>query len=399
MITSDSPSPTPTSEELVASVAALKSLIGKHAAQGDTDRRLADEVVSALGEAGAFRLGAPKRFGGHEAPIRTWLDVCSAVAEADGGAAWVTTLFNAGAYTVGLFPAQAQEEIFGADPEARVSGVLAPTGQSRKVPGGWRITGRWYYASGSWHATWAGVGIPITDASGETVDQGMALIPRGDLTVEDTWFTTGMRGSGSNCVVAEDVFVPEHRVMSVTQGLTGWNVDHHPGGALYRSNLGSVLALVLVGPQLGLARAALSLVREKSASKAIPYTFFGRQADSTAFQLQLAEAAMRIDTAHLHAYRAADDIDRAAERAEHLDMFVRARVRADVGYVAENVGRALDILMSAHGAASFAETNVLQRIWRDANTGARHGVVVGTVGYEALGQVLAGVDQTVTPLI
>ncbi|MEV7387909.1 acyl-CoA dehydrogenase family protein [Streptomyces sp. NPDC091215] len=389
----------PTSEELVSRVAELTPLISKYAAQADTERHLADEVVSALAEAGLFKLGTPARFGGYEAPMRTWLDVCSAIAEADGSAAWVTTIINSQGFILGLYPEEAQDEVYSLDPEPLICGVFAPTAQCRKVSGGWQVTGRWYYASGSPHATWASVGVPVTNEEGETVDQGAALIPRSQFTVEDTWFTAGMRGTGSNCIVAEDVFVPEHRVASVTAGLAGKNVEEHPESALYRSNLGSVLAITAVGTHLGLARAALSLVREKGQVKAIPYTFFPRQADSTAFQLQLAEAALRIDTAHLHAYRAADDVDRAAAQSEHLSMFLRARVRADTGYVAENVCAALQTLLSAHGAASFAESHVLQRIWRDANTSARHGGVVGAVGYEAFGQVLAGLDQTLTPLL
>ncbi|MEV0528830.1 acyl-CoA dehydrogenase family protein [Streptomyces sp. NPDC050439] len=389
----------PPQAELLDRATALKPLIAARARHGETERRLADEVVAELGDAGLFTLGVPKRFGGHEAPMRTWLEVCGTIAEADGGAAWVTTLFNAGAFSAGLFPEQAQEEVFGADPAARVSGILSPTARTRKVEGGWQVTGRWYYASGAWHATWAAVGIPITDEAGESVDQGMALVPRGDFTVEDTWFTTGMRGSGSACIVVEDIFVPEHRVVSVVDGLAGRNVDEYPDAGLFKSNLASVLSLVLIGAQLGMARAALELVRSKADTKSVPYTFYARQADSAGFQLQLAEAAMRIDTAHLHAYRAADDVDTAAAAGQHLDMLVRARVRADVGYVAEQVGRALDILISAHGAASFAESSVLQRIWRDANTAARHGVVASAVGYAAYGQLLSGVEQQITPLI
>ena len=121
--------------------------------------------------------------------------------------------------------------------------------------------------------------------------------------------------------------------------------------------------------------------------------------NSVAFQLQIAEAAMLIDTAHLHAYRAADDIDLAAVSGEYLDYLGRARVRADTGYVAEKITRAIDILLSAHGAGSFADVNPLQRIWRDSATAARHAIVSPMVGYEIYGKALLGVEDKITPLV
>ncbi|MFJ4687928.1 acyl-CoA dehydrogenase family protein [Streptomyces sp. NPDC088789] len=391
----------PACADLVGRAVGLHELIRGGASRSDAERRVPDEVVAALTGAGLCRLGTPRRYGGYEAPLGTWLEVCSAVAEADGSAGWLSTLFNAGAYIVALFPEQAQREVFGSDPDTLVCGVIAPTSRSRRTDGGWRVSGRWYYASGSLHARWAVLGTPVTDAAGESVDQGVVLVPRDQLALEDTWFTTGMRGSGSNCLIAQDVFVPAHRMASVSRALEGAAADAsgHGDSALYRSNVGSVLCLVLTAPLLGLGRAALGLVREQAATKSVPYSRYTRQADSTAFQLQLAEAALRIDTAHLHARRAAEDVDRAGAEGRPLAPFLRARVRADTGYAAENTTRALDLLMSAHGAAGFAESSALQRIWRDVGLAARHGSVSGAVGYEAFGQVLAGLEQNVTPMI
>jgi alkylation response protein AidB-like acyl-CoA dehydrogenase len=267
------------------------------------------------------------------------------------------------------------------------------------VDGGYRVTGHWYYNSGSWHADWAGVGIPISDANGAVVDQGLALIPRSDLAIEDTWFVAGMRSTGSNCLVAQDVFVPAHRVMSVPPAIEGHYATEHTDEPLYRSALVPILALVLAGPQLGLGRKALEIVRTKAAKKAISYTHYTAQADSVAFQLQLAEAAMRIDTAHLHAYRAADDIDTAAANGTYPDVLARARVRADTGWAVQNITQAIDGLLFAHGAGSFAEVNPLQRIWRDSAVAARHAVVLPSVGYEVYGKALLGRDDQITPLI
>ena len=160
-----------------------------------------------------------------------------------------------------------------------------------------------------------------------------------------------------------------------------------------------VIALILAGPQLGLARAALKHVVEMARQRNIPYTIYERQVDSPAFQLQIANAAMQIDSAHLHAYRAADDIDNAAANDEYLDYATRARVRADAGYVARMVTEAISTLVSAHGAGSFAEANPLQRIWRDANTAARHAFVLPPVCEEIYGKILLGVEKNITALI
>jgi alkylation response protein AidB-like acyl-CoA dehydrogenase len=389
----------PDATELVARIKELQPLLREHAAQGEQDRRVAEDVIQALRAAGVLKIATPKRYGGYETSMRTMLDVSAALGEADGGTAWVATLLNVCAWMTGTFPQQAQDDVWGEDPDALVCGVLAPTAETRKVEGGHQVSGRWYYNSGSWHATWAILGIPLTDESGEVVDQALALIPRRELEYEETWFVAGMRSTGSNCMIAKDVFVPDHRIVSVPPAIEGHYATEHTDEALYRSAFVPILALVLAGPQLGMGRAALQMVREKAAKKPISYTFYTAQADSVAFQLQLAEAAMLIDTAHLHAYRAAADIDEAAARGEYPDFLTRARVRADTGWVIDHIVRAINILLSAHGAASFADVNPLQRLWRDSSVAARHAVVLPVVGYEVYGKALLGREDHITPLV
>ncbi len=390
---------TPDATELVARIKELQPLLREHAAQGEQDRRVAEDVIQALRAAGVLKIATPKRYGGYETSMRTMLDVSAALGEADGGTAWVATLLNVCAWMTGTFPQQAQDDVWGEDPDALVCGVLAPTAETRKVEGGHQVSGRWYYNSGSWHATWAILGVPLTDESGEVVDQALALIPRRELEYEETWFVAGMRSTGSNCMIAKDVFVPDHRIVSVPPAIEGHYATEHTDEALYQSAFVPILALVLAGPQLGMGRAALQMVREKAAKKPISYTFYTAQADSVAFQLQLAEAAMLIDTAHLHAYRAAADIDEAAARGEYPDFLTRARVRADTGWVIDHIVRAINILLSAHGAASFADANPLQRLWRDSSVAARHAVVLPVVGYEVYGKALLGREDHITPLV
>ncbi|MFF4219427.1 acyl-CoA dehydrogenase family protein [Streptomyces nondiastaticus] len=389
-----------TAAELVARATALQPLLREHAARIEADRKVTDEVIDALADAGLFKLTVARRFGGHESDMRTLVDVTAAVAEGDGSTGWVVAVVNTCNWLAGLFPLQAQEEVFGADPDARVTGVFTPaTATNHKVEGGWRISGRWYYNSGSWHSTWAVLGLPLTDESGEVADQAMVLVPRTDLEMQDVWHVAGMRGTGSNCLIAEDVFVPEHRVISVPRAIEGELPAVHGPTGLFRSPLSPLLALGLAGPQVGMARAALKLVTEKAATKPISYTYYETQAESVAVQLQVAEAAMQIDTAQLHLHRAAADIDEAAARGGDLDAPIRARVRADSGHAIKNVLAAINTLLNVHGGGAFADANPLQRIWRDAGTAGRHAVSTPAVGMEIYGKLLLGVEERITPFV
>jgi alkylation response protein AidB-like acyl-CoA dehydrogenase len=387
--------------EVIDRIAGIQPVLRAGSEAGDRLRRLPDESVEALLDVGAFRLGTPRRYGGLEGTTRDMLDVAAATAYADGSAGWVVALANVCGWLAGLMPRRLQDEIWGEDPDALVTGVIAPTSQAVRVDGGYRVTGRWSYNSGSHHASWMGVGIPIPNEAGGIVDHGLGFLPRADCAIEDTWFTTGMRATASNAIVVEDAFVPDHRVMMVPSAIAGRYLNEHlDDEPTHRAAFVPVLALVLIGAQLGLGRAAYDHVVDKASEKAIAYSYFATQAESTAVQLEIAKIAQLLDTAQLHAHRAASDIDRAAAIAEYPDHLTRARVRADTALVAEKVLEAIDRLMSIHGAGSFAEANPLQRIWRDANTAARHGVVNPLIAYEVYGKAIFGDERpVVSPLV
>ena len=377
---------TASTADLVAAAQALRPLLAAQAAQGERDGRLTEPALRALTEAGLFRLGTPARYGGHQVGARTLVEVGAAVSEADGSTGWVVTLGNACAWVAGLFPERAQDEVFGENPLARVSGALAPTARAERVTGGYRVSGQWAYNSGLCHADWTLLGIP-TDAADDAGGTGMALVPAADFGVEHTWTAVGMRGTGSNTVVAEDIFVPDHRVVPLAATIDGVSV------------FAPLLTLILAAPQLGMGRAALRLVRDAAAGKPVTGTGYHRQADSVAFQLQLAEAALKVDTAELHSYRAAADIDSALATGRPLDRLRRARVRADAGLAVQSVVSAIGVLLSAHGAASFAEAHPLQRIWRDANVAMRHAMALPAVNVEIYGKSLLGVEPNISPMI
>ncbi|MCF2525703.1 acyl-CoA dehydrogenase family protein [Yinghuangia soli] len=383
--------------ELVARARNLRPLLAENTGRAEAERRLPDETIAALAGAGLLKLTVPKRYGGHEAGFATFLGVAAELGRACGSTAWIATLLNVCNWAVGTYPTETRDEIFGADPGATTCGVLAPTGTARRVGGGYQVTGSWGFASGCLHADWTLMGVAVIDDAGQTVDHGNVLMRMSEVAIKDTWYVAGMRGTGSNTVSAEDVFVPDRRFQRLALGPDA-ATDPHPGEPLYRSAVVPVLALVLAGPQLGLAQAALDHTLATIGERGISYTFYEQAAQAPSVQFAIAEAAQLIDTAALHVFRAAHDIDTAAAGGEAMDVTQRMRVRMDTGHAVACTRRAIDLLIDANGAASFAEKHPLQRIWRDANTAARHAVVGPDISKEAYGRALLGLDQ-MTPMI
>lgn len=342
-------------EALVRRARALQPLLREQAARTESDRCVPAEVMDELSAAGVFRLLTPRRYGGHETDLRTLTEVSEVLGEADGSTAWTAMIISVTNWLTSLFPDKAQEEVFGADPDARVTGVAAPTGIGRPVSGGWTVRGQWSYNSGAPYATWAAVGVLLQDEAGAVVDQAMVLIPASELVIEDTWRTAGMRGTASNTLVGRDVFVPAHRVLSVRGASQGtYPRSSRQDEPLYSSMFGSMLLLCLTGPLLGLGQAAFTAVRSSAPEKPLSFTVHGRQADSVGVQTQVAEAALQLRTARLHVY---DAVDRVDQSGSSLDYATRTQVRAQAGYAAQRVLEAISTLLNVHGAGAFAETN------------------------------------------
>ncbi|MGB9303659.1 MAG: acyl-CoA dehydrogenase family protein [Mycobacterium sp.] len=388
----------PSHRELVARARALQPLLRENAAEGESLRRLPDPVSDALTEAGMFRLLTPVRFGGYAVDLRTVLKVSETLAEADGSAAWLISVGSVGAWMMGhLCSPQARDEIFGFGPDVRVAGTGMP-GSARRVAGGVRITGRWSYASGAYQADWAPLAAIVTDGSDEPVDAMFCVVPAKQLRLDKTWHTVGMRGTGSDTWVADDVLVPDHRTIPMSTV-----ADEMPRVAgkesMFRLPFMTLAALPLVAPLLGLGRAALQLVIDKAPTKAMHDTFFVRQSESVGVQIQIAEAALGLRTAQLHAYDIAATLDDAAAEGRLVTYASRAEIRARIGYVAQQVLDAISVLVNVHGAGSFAESSRMQQYWRDANTAARHAALQPVVGYEVYGKSLLGVEERISPAV
>ncbi len=384
----------------IAQAAAMRAMLLRNAAQAEQERRIPEENIRALADANLFRVLMPRRWGGYGVPLATALRASAELARSCPSTAWVQMLINVSSWTATLLPDRAQNEISAGASDGRVCGVLAPTAKAVRVTGGYRVSGRWSFASGCWHASWAMVGAPLEDESGRIVDQGVAYAPIAEFQIEDTWFVAGMRGTGSNTLVAKEVFVPDHRVLSISRSIAG---DYAPrSGANEPSDQYAyvpVLALVLIGPLLGMAQAVLEAVIAGASKRGISYTTYARQVDSSVVHHQVGEAALQIDSASLHAMRAASDIHEAALAGRRMDYATRARVRGDCGYASKLLREAIDTLVSIAGAGSFAEASPLQRFWRDANVAGRHAVITPLPNLELYGRALLGVEGNITELI
>jgi len=381
---------------LVAQARELRPLLSANAARVEHDRRLVDENVEALERLGFFKLAVPKRWGGHGASPATWLKVAAELAKGCTSTAWVQVIIGGSSWIASLLDDRGQEEIFAAG-AARICGVITPSAQSRRVNGGYIVSGRWSFASGCLHSTWAALALPLTDHGGKVIGEGLAFVPLTELSIEETWFMAGMRGTGSNTLVGSEIFVPDYRILSLAACVAGdYPAKKHSGARSDRWAFVPALALSLTGAMLGAAEATLELVIEGTHKRGITYTSYERQTDSQVVHHQIAEAALKIQGAWLHANRAADEIDSLAGAGYRMEYLSRARIRGECGLIGKLLREAADELISIAGAASFADASALQRLWRDINVATRHPHLAYAHNLELYGHALLGLEGNIT---
>lgn len=382
-----------TNPDLPRLAAAAHPILERSRETNDHLRRLSDETIACLTDTGLLRALVPERFGGGECALRTAIDATCEVSKADPSAGWVVMILGSGAFISGLFPARGQEEVYADGPDTRVCTVLAPRSTARQVDGGWALSGRWAPASGCLHSQWAMLGFPGGDG-----EAALALVPMAELTVEDTWFTVGMRATGSNLLAGTDLFVPDHRVLRLSSAVHG----RFPAGrpeSRYRAALMPTLATYMIAPYLGMATAVLDHVVADADVKGIAFTHYERQRDSTAFQLAVADASMKIDLARLIAENSAAVVDGHADAGTFPDHLTRARIRQHTGHAVQLCRQAVDDLVTAHGASAFAETNPLQAYVRDIHAASRHAVANPASCSEIFGRALLGVEPNITDMV
>jgi 3-hydroxy-9,10-secoandrosta-1,3,5(10)-triene-9,17-dione monooxygenase len=377
--------------ELVDSAAALVPLLAANAERADAERRIPEVNLAALREAGLLRLCVPRAVGGHGAGVGTLLAVCAELGRGCASTAWVTALFGSGSVLAGMFGDTVREEIWGDSPDATLCGAIGVPLPARRVPGGYVLDGRWGWISGIRHSNWVGL-----DVLGERVEEGaaqraMAFMPTTAVTVEDTWDMTGMRGTGSDTAVAEDLFVPEDRMLWFADAAAG--AYHRGGDHEMATRLPfPVLAMVsFIAPVLGLGVAVYEhTVGTLTAGRPVVSgsRLHALARDTPGVQANVADAAALIDSAMLRMAWATGELDRAALAGEILPELAGARVRVDFAHAARSIRQAADMLLDVGGASGFARSSPTQRMWRDLGTATRHPAFVTEINRERYGQLL-----------
>jgi 3-hydroxy-9,10-secoandrosta-1,3,5(10)-triene-9,17-dione monooxygenase len=380
-------------QALVASARELQPLLERNASRTEADRRVAEENLTAIRSADLLKIAVPRRFGGLETDIRTMLEVSRELGRGCGSTAWVTTLSNSGSRLLGAGPLEAQQDVWGHGPDAFLCGSVFGVPTVKQVSDGLVVSGKWTYVSGSLHADWALLGVPQCNEMGEKTGQALGLCRASELVIEDTWHAAGMKGSGSHTIVAQEVFIPDHRLLSMAAIAGPDRPTPYKDEVLYRSSLFPSIVIPILGPQLGMAARALEYVIETAPQKGIAQTTYQPQTTSIGFQASVGNASILIETAHLQAYKAADIIDDAARDGRALSDVERAKVRMYAAQTAETLVKSVDLLMYAHGSSSFMEQNPLQRIWRDIGIAARHASLLPAIGAEVYGRALLGIEE------
>ncbi|MFD9717036.1 acyl-CoA dehydrogenase family protein [Streptomyces sp. NPDC059076] len=362
-----------------------------HAARAEQQRRVTGEVLEALTDAGILRMNVPHHYGGYQTSLRTQIDALSEVAAACGSAGYLAVIQGGTAFIAALFPDEAQDEIF-TSPDARVGGTLIPSSKAVPVNGGYVVNGNSPFATGCQDADWHL--LTALDDTGEGPPKMLWLaIPMADLEVLDDWNVTGLAGSGSNTVVARDVYVPAHRVLPVGPLLEGtFPSQRNSADPFYGMPVMLLFCAWTAANALGLARAALTEFSERIHQRGITYTFYEHQHEAPVTHLQFAEAAMKVSSAELLTADLVELIESKVANAEPYTTAERARIRGQCGYLARLCKEAGDLIGSASGASSLHREVPIQRIVRDLNALNLHSFVNPSANLELYGRVLSGLD-------
>ncbi|MCC9741482.1 hypothetical protein [Streptomyces sp. MNU89] len=384
--------------ELVSTVHKFGPVLAEGVAEGERERKLPDATVRAIDDARLSSLWTASAYGGLETDVRTMGEVAKALSHYCPSTSWVVNNINGSNLLATKFPQAARDEVFGADPGAKLASVFAATGTAVRTAGGYLLTGSWPYASGILHDDWTILVAREVDRDGEPVGGLSLLVPTADVTIEDTWHTVGMRATGSHTVVLREAFVPGHRVISGERQRGRENTTDVTLPPLLRTAAIAAMAVVCASVVVGIGQAARAFVVDKAPGRGVAPSRYTSQPDSQTFVSALGRTALTIDAAELHVNRAADVLDEAAREATGIPESELRRIRGDVGQAVNLVTVALDELMWAHGAAAFAESNPLQQYWRDGNTAARHALLNPRIGQELYGGSFFGLDLVVPSL-
>jgi len=360
---------------VISGVAELLPVLRERAQEAEDARSVPADSVKALTDAGFFRLLQPARFGGLEADPVTFLTAVRLVASACGSTGWVASVVGVHAWQLALFPLEAQEEVWGADNNTRMSSSYAPTGRAEAVAGGHRLTGRWSFSSGCDHATWVLLGAIVPDADGVPADFRTFLLPASDYAIDDIWDTVGLRGTGSNDIVVSDAFVPAHRSLSFNDVFRCACPGQEPNPApLYRLPYGSLFSYAITTPIIGMATGAYEAHVDYQKER-VRASYVGEKArEDPHAQVRVAHAAADIDSAWLALERNMAELMGHARAGEKIPLPLRLRVRRDQVRGTGLAISAVDRLFENSGGRALRRGTPIQRFWRDAHAGRVHAI-------------------------
>ncbi len=364
-----------TAAETVAPIAAA------HAAEGEAARELAPAVVEALRDAHLLRMCVPAAYGGPEADPVTMLRVIERIAQADGAAGWCTMIASTTSLLSHYLEPDAARTIF-ADPAVVTGGVFARNATAVRVDGGYRVTGRWMWGSGTRHCRW------ITGGAQGDGYSGSAWFPAAEVQFDDTWHTSGLRGTGSGDFFVDDVFVPD-----------AFASEPQVTGAFVRSSLGrfpdmTLLAVGVAATALGIGRHALDAIVELGQAKK-PQFSQRTIAQSGVAQADLAKAEATLRSARAFLFDEVAQAWATLEAGDHVDVASRGRMRLAGAHAAAAAVSAADTAYTLGGGSSVFESSPLQRCLRDAHVVTQH-IMVAPRLYETLGKLHFGLDIDAT---
>jgi indole-3-acetate monooxygenase len=372
-----------------ATIPALHAEIARRADEIEAARRMPDDLARRMAQAGMFRLLVPHRYGGAQAHPWEFFDALTASARQDGAAGWCQMIGATTGLLAASLPEPWADAIYGGNPDVITTGVTAPLGRAEPVDGGYRVSGRWPFGSGSQVSDWiCGGCLVMEDGQPRQTAKGLPesllmLFPASEVTIHDTWHTSGLCGTGSHDIEVRDAFVPEGR-WSVLGGRA--QVD----APLYRFPVLGLLALGVSAVAVGIAEHAIDAFVDLATSK-VPTGSRRTLAERTGTQKDLARAASLIRAARAFT---ADAIDRAwaqAEREGRLGLDVKADLRLAATHNTWSAVEAVDLMYHLGGGSSVYESSVLQRCFRDVHVATQH-IMVAQPTYEVVGKVMLGID-------
>ncbi len=378
-----------------AAARAILPRLDATAANSERLRRLDDDAAAALRASGLARTLTPRAFGGLELSPGAHVWACAELAHACSAASWVLMVCVAHDYIVGRFPVECQREVYEGDADNLLAGALAPQGTIERVPGGWRLSGRWQFGSGCDHSPWFILGTKVKNPEADGYLNYHVMVPAADIEIDDTWHTLGMHGTGSKDLVAHDVFVPEHRAMPTFPTFQG--ISPHTDSPLYRLPVYAGLSSMVAGSVLGMAERGLKHFIERTSVRTTAHGV--SKAPNASMQKRVAESSAEIAAAR----RLLDDICARLDAAMAADRgpmpaAERVQFRFDAAYVVELSRRAIDRLFAASGAHGIYQGNDLYRAYRDINTACHHAVIDFDTVAGLRGQIALLGDIGETPL-